>query len=360
MRKRFIAIFLAGGLMLEVCGCGSKSVNADEYIAQMGPEEVPVHYSGSSTEPANESVDNEQKLGNYSANELVEMLSTGELLMEELETEVATGVIDYETYEEVLRLMSLPQYTEAAMEDIMPEERGVPEGDTMTATDEPSEKPETNVNPADYMATYVWEYENGDGYQLRETICLSPIFNDSEEDMTDMYAMWAALGGTVDEIPSKDVLYEISRPLSNFHSINHFNNMKYIIGMRTVDNLTDGFSITAANPYIVSNVITVDSTIDNPNEDGNAETCVTHSATTLLFYDDDRKCEVSTPVGVPLGGAKMTSDTWGPVRFLVVLPDDVTPNRPNGFSYDSLHYMIGTNPNLIQNKVTFTLHNWNE
>lgn len=355
MRRRFIVIFLVGGLMLGLCGCGSDAAGGvDAYAVQENQEETPAQDNNSQTsEPAGvagEAMPERRCLEGYSVDELVGMLSSGELAMADIEYNVATGDVSYEDYEEILGIVSPAQEGE-----VIPEQ-----SDAQADADESPEKPETRIDPADCMSTYVWEHEDANGYQLRETISLSPIFANTDEDMEAMYAIWEALGGTTDEIPSKDELYEMSQPLRSFHKINHFNSMKYIIGVRTIHNLTDGFPITADNPYTVGNVITVDSTIDSPDADGNAETCITSNATTLLFYDSGRKCEVSTPVGIPLGGAKMTSDTWGPVRFLVVLPDDVTPNRPDGFAYDSLQYMIGTNPNLIQNKVNFTLHNWSE
>lgn len=352
MKRRFFALFLAGGLMLGVCGCGGKTVSADDYMAQAEQEKTPVQDGSSLTSDsagqANDTMSEGRYLGDYSVMELVDMLTSGKIAIEDIELDVAMGDVSYEDYEEILTYF--PEEQKASTEQEV----------VQTTTDKPLEKPVTNVDLPDYMSTYVLEYEDFNGYQLRETISLSPIFSDTEDDLADMCVLWEALGGVAEEVPLKDELCEMSRPLHDYRGTGNLSNIKYIIGTRAIENVTDGFSITMYSPYIVNNEIVVDSTIDSPNEDTNARYAVTRNATTLLFYDDGEKCEVTVSAGIPLGGVKMTSDTWGPTRFIIALPNNITPNQPNGFAYDSLQYMFGPHPDLVQNKINFTLSNWND
>ncbi len=348
MKRRFFAMFLASGLVMGLCGCGSRTVSADDYEAQVEQEKPPIQAGDAlisgPTESTIDTMPAGRCLDDYPVDKLIDMLSSGEITMADIESNVATGDVSYEDYEEIL------EYFPYELEP----EQDVGKMETGGLLEEPI----ANVNLANYMSTYVWEYEDFNGYRLRETINLSSIFSDTDDDTADMYALWETLGGTVDEIPSKDELCEMSHHLREYQSTGHLSGVKYIIGTRTVENLTDDFPITVDNPYVVNNEITIDGTIDNPDEDANAKYAVTRNATTLLFYDSGRKCEVTVSAGIPLGGAEMISDTWGPVRFIIILPNDVTPNQPNGFAYDSLQYMFGPHSELVQNKVNFRLHNW--
>lgn len=100
MRKRFMAILLAGGLVLGLCGCGS---SGDSTAAPMPPTST---VESTSTQPVDEVVSKESDAEGYSVDELVNLWSSGILTKQDIESKVAAGEISYEIYEEFLNYMS--------------------------------------------------------------------------------------------------------------------------------------------------------------------------------------------------------------------------------------------------------------
>ncbi|MCM1046724.1 MAG: hypothetical protein NC417_14565 [Candidatus Gastranaerophilales bacterium] len=138
MERRFIALFLAGGLILGLCGCGSSSDSSTVPLVEPEPImepaavldpvlvvgepddalEVGANSGGAESDnmPHPELVvaemldrlemDESLHLDEYfTPQELVDMMSAGEITMAEIECCVATGNLDYGEYEEILRLM---------------------------------------------------------------------------------------------------------------------------------------------------------------------------------------------------------------------------------------------------------------
>lgn len=107
MKKRIVAVILVGGLVLCMCVYGvnirgssgtslpSEPVAEVESAMPESVEEVISEKPEESEEPADEG---------YSSDELVDMLSSGEINIEILESMVANGEVSYETYEEVLSI----------------------------------------------------------------------------------------------------------------------------------------------------------------------------------------------------------------------------------------------------------------
>ncbi len=100
MKRRFMAILLASGLMLGLCGCGS---SGDSTAAPMPPTPT---VESTSTQPVDEVVSKESDAEGYSVDELVNLWSSGILNKQDIESKVATGEISYEIYEEFLNYMS--------------------------------------------------------------------------------------------------------------------------------------------------------------------------------------------------------------------------------------------------------------
>lgn len=99
MRKKILTTLLAVTVTVSLCACGSGS--GDSIPAPAPPvEETSAIAAGGETEPAEEAYDEDY----YSADELIDMLSSGEITIEILESMVATGEVSYETYEEVLSI----------------------------------------------------------------------------------------------------------------------------------------------------------------------------------------------------------------------------------------------------------------
>lgn len=264
MRKKVVAIILAGGLMLGIGGCGGNESTA------WAPQDTEA-----------ESVQDD---------------------------------------------LSEPEVEEAGAEEIDVEEFGDEEFDqaeteeTETISDE--EDFFSDIDTSSLLTEHVLEYEDYDGYKIRETIQLSPIFR--EDDSETIYALWEALGEDVADFPSKESLRE-----SN-HNLKGWNEFEYIIGTFAIENLTEGFSITAENPRTYSKSLT---TRGNSNA---ASLFQTHSASAVVYSNGITRYGSDYLFSAVIGDAKMTSNTWGPRTFVIALPNAYTPNQPDGYRYDEV------------------------
>ena len=335
MRKRFIAIFLASGLILEVCGCGSNASTV-EYVTQqnqavevkMGQEDAFVQDDSSSVsnpiEAASATLSVGQYLGDYSVDELADMLLSGEITMADVESNVATGDVSYEDYEEILTYF--------------PDDLESDQSVTRTETNEHIRDTDT----LSLLTTHAVEYEDQDGYKIRETIQLSPIFR--EDDMETVYVLWELLGNDVSSFPSEEKIYNSSYLIRNSRDQDSCDKLEYIVGTFAIENLTDGFSITPDKPreyfgglqgeYILS------SDERSDDHDGNAANFINVRSVSMVMYDNGPTYYGEGRFAV-LGNPKMTSDAWGPVCFVIAVPNGATPNRPDGYRYDKAWIEFG-------------------
>ena len=95
------------------------------------------------------------------------------------------------------------------------------------------------VDASELMTTYVIEFEDYDGYTIRETCQLSPIFR--HEDREIMYGLWEALGEDAGYFPMEEDFYDASYLLENSRDKDSCNELEYIIRTFMVENLTDGY-----------------------------------------------------------------------------------------------------------------------
>lgn len=225
MRKKIIALLLTGGLVVGLCGCGGNGSSSTAGVtAQAGTEDTSI------VEVTNDAISEGSEIEeDYSIDDLIDMWLSGELNKEELQNMVDVGNISYETSEEFLAYMS--------------------ENETFDNTswgDNPEDEDNTShVDMSSLLTTYVMEFEDYDGYQIRDTIQLSPIF--TKDDMSTVFELWETLGNNVTSFPSKESLRNENHTLMNYE-------LEYVVGTYTVENLTDGFHITSDNPrtYIKS------------------------------------------------------------------------------------------------------------
>lgn len=272
MRKRFMVIFLAGGLVLGLCGCGNSS---DSAAVPMAP-------------------------------------ATEDMVAPE-ETKVAEEIPQEPNAEEEVEM--------AKAEPVEPE---VIEPDVESESE--VESPTINIDTSAPLTAHVFEVEDSDGYKIRETIELSPIF--TEDDMDTVYVLWEALGNDTSSFPSKQSLCDENSMLMNYE-------LEYIIGTCMIENLTDGFSITPDQPRSYAMSLTAEG-------NGDAATLFNNRSVSAVIYSD-KMIYYSDILSVMIGDTKMVSDTWGPCTFVIALPNTHTPNQPDGYRYDEIQIAFDFN-----------------
>lgn len=287
MRKRLIALLLAGGLVLGLCGCGSGGISAE------APAPTPAEDVGVPEET--------EVIQEVEGSDEVEARGDGPVK---------------------------PEETEAA--DSGPAEAEV----TDSETEPEAEDLTVSVDASALLTAYVVEYEDQDGYKIRETIQLSPIF--TEDDTETMYTLWEAMGNDVTDFPSEESLYDVSWTLRGMRDRYNCDKLEYIIGTYMVENLTESFPITPDNPRIYDRHLIVDRipALDD-EQDNDAANIFKANLVSMVMYQDD-VIYYAEPEAVTIGKPKMVSDTWGPNTFVIALPNGATPNRPNGYHYDQV------------------------
>lgn len=321
--KRFLAVCVVGGLLIGVCAYGMsvrgssgdslppETMAEAESTTAESAEDMVVE----KPEPEVEEVESEKTEGEgYSAGDLENMWSSGILAKEEIEYMVATGEVDYGVYEELLEIM-------AEDEEFMAQPEGSSTG---------------SVDATGLLTTHVIEFKDPDGYEMRETIKLSPIF--TEDDMETMYALWEALGNDISSFPSEDSLYDKSYLLREMRDTGE---LEYIIGTYAIENLTVGFPITPDSPRNYDGILFTKqvSAFDNEH-DGNASTFINVRSVSMVAYSDGIVYygEKNSTV---MSRARMYSNTWGPCAFIIALPNTSTPNLPDGYRYDKTLLLSG-------------------
>lgn len=179
------------------------------------------------------------------------------------------------------------------------------------------------------LTTYVVEFEDLDGYKIRETLRVSPIF--TEDDTETMRALWVALGNDSSTFPNEGSFYEIGE-----HDM-----LEYVIGTYMLENMTDGFPITPDNPRnYIGRII--------PEEDPsvprlyivNTYDYFQFAIETIVVYSNRIVYYGGSHTDPLISNAKMEYDVWGPQPFIIALPNISTPNLPDGYRYDTLQYRL--------------------
>lgn len=364
MKRRFMAILLVGGLTLGLWGCGGSS---DSALPDPATEAQITGSAAYSTEEVLPEVW-------YTADDLLEMWDAGTLSKEKVVEMAEAGEMNDATFEEMMDFIAREEEYAARIEMIRASDKGWSVDDLidlyytgalskeeiteMVATEEissetfeeflariewngkPTVQSGKNLNGespaedivAELLAEYAIEFEDFDGYRIRETIQLSPIF--TEDDTETMHALWEALGNDVADFPSEESLYNTSHLLREMRDSHNCNELEYIIGTYTVENLTDGFSITPDNPRSYQGALsTKQVSAFDEEHDGNASHFINVRSVSMVMYSDGATYygEGNSTI---LSKAKMCSNTWGPRAFVIALPNGSTPNLPDGYRYD--------------------------
>ena len=217
---------------------------------------------------------------------------------------------------------------ETATETQAPTEKPEVTEPTTTVT-EPSEteKPTEQTPAIDFdipWTTVVYPLKDGDGYTYEAEVKISPWIFLEDSDL--LSAAWDEVGGGK-KLPqfddwgfkrsgssyAKEMTY-----YSSSHSQNYawnITNMYYSVGTVTIRNTTSGFSITQDNPRSVKFTWGYDYI--------KPVAC----AGKVILSDKD-----ITRIGGLYVPASMKSNTWGPVSFVMMTPEYISPNTPNGMA----------------------------
>lgn len=292
MKRKVVMLSLLGGLTLGLWGCGSGGISAE------APAPTPAEDVGVPEET--------EAIQEVEGSDEVEARSDGPVKPEE--TEVADS-----------------GSAEAEVTDSETE----PEAEDLTVS----------VDASALLTAYVVEYEDQDGYKIRETIQLSPIF--TEDDTETMYALWEAMGNDVTDFPSEESLYNASSSMRYARDADSCDKLEYIIGIHTIENLTDGFPITPDNPYpYVGALHAKQVSTDDDEHDANAANSFNARSVSVAIYPDSVAYYSEQYAGM-LVKSKMHSDVCEPVCFIIALPNGATPNRPDGYRYDKISMEFG-------------------
>lgn len=364
MKKRFMTILLAGGLVLGLWGCGSSGTALPSEPVTDAEAENTSAYTTDDVLPEVW----------YTADDLLEMWDAGNLTKEDVVKMAEAGKMNDATFEEMISYIEREEEYAARIETIRASDEGWSVYDLvdlyyagalskeaiaeMAATGEiGSETFEEflarmewsgestmqsgeNLNGEslaknvveELLAEYVIEFEDFDGYKIRETIQLSPIF--TEDDIEIACVLWGALGNDTSSFPSEESLYNTSYLLREMRDSFGCNELEYIIGTYALENLTDGFPITSDNPRSYQGALsTKQVSAFDEEHDSNASHFINVRSVSVVMYLDGATYygEGNSTI---LSKAKMYSDTWGPCAFIIALPNGSTPNLPDGYRYD--------------------------
>lgn len=318
--------------MLGLCGCGSSGDTATEAPMPTSMEETTAAQEASVGDAAdaaaetvaNSSITQDQPTPGTKVDELVDSWVSGTLTDDDIENMYSEGEIDSETYVSVFRILY--------GDDWEPEEaqgKATIEPETPVAS--------VDINLSEIMTEHVFEDEDLDGYRTQNTVYLSPIFRES--DMDTLVAVWEALGGNADEIPIGEECYNWDSKLQRSLERSGFSGSQYIVGSWEILNCTEGFDLTPDSPrsFLLNMRMEPD---DNALPSGVYE-AISQCSTTYIFFDTGIEKSKSERGILPFGSAFMNSNQWGPTLFIIVLPDKVAPNLPNGYDCHNLLFDFG-------------------
>ena len=198
----------------------------------------------------------------------------------------------------------------------------------------------------DDLAEYSVDYEDMDGYKFHNILKISPIFRG--DSFRDLVALWELLGGHEEEIPVDDSWYSWSSDLEYDCNQFKYTGAQYVIGTVEVKNITENFSITEENSRSITfniNLCNEDGTRYNEySKDSKVNNSLYYNGASFVFYSESvgkYKSFYLGGYGFILGKANVTSDHWGPVKFLIAIPDKMSPNTPDGYDYSNAYFHFG-------------------
>lgn len=175
---------------------------------------------------------------------------------------------------------------------------------------------------------------DSDGYTYEITFKLSPWILLSDTDIVT--SAWAEVGGNntipgfndwglKPESSGNQFRQGISEGGTTNYFAHHMTDMYYCIGTVKIENITEGWNISASSPRSLYFSLRWASSFDKMDYAG-------AYSIGRVFYSNGTQDE-SDGLG---HSAKMTSDQWGPTSFIIMAPENFTPNFPNGEHADDM------------------------
>ncbi len=207
-----------------------------------------------------------------------------------------------------------------------------------------NEEEEVKPLPENIFNEFKWGFTDDKGYTFEMDLVLSQLI--AAEAPLTLEQAWNALGGSMDEIPD----IEDCKKASVWWRSKNYETGYYIVGTITVNNLTDNFSFSPDKTYklweYTSGKLNYGfSTGFLINEKADRFyllnqgllKCFTNPPQTILQYANDNVLESDGRINVPY--PIMDSDQWGPIRFIMAMPNSISPNEPNGkVEFDNCYF----------------------
>lgn len=111
--------------------------------------------------------------------------------------------------------------------------------------------------------------------------------------------------------------------------IHHMTDMYYCVGEVSVRNVTDGWSISEDQPKSIGAYLAWEMDLHGLKDvSGSGDITSIGRIYYSDGYDDNGGNVIVSP--------KMTSDSWGPAAFILMAPENITPNSPDGLYYERM------------------------
>lgn len=230
----------------------------------------------------------------------------------------------------------------------------------------PADEDENNVSATPPEETDIawtevsYTTTDADGYNYEITFKLSPwILLSDNADIID--SIWTEIGKG-NELPGFDD-WGLTK-MSNFHQrsfiqgaltrkfTHAMTDMYYCLGTVQIKNITNGWSITSESSRNSSFGLTWASGYELSG--GSSSTVYSIGK---VFYSDSAEDEDD---GLD-HGAKMTNDYWGPAPFIIMAPENFSPNYPYGQrAEDMLNGFFYYGDNIANHPVAADFSGWKE
>ena len=219
---------------------------------------------------------------------------------------------------------------------------------------EPSEPPQSAEPPQseepipappaiqDYpLEAYSMTTTDEKGYEVKHMLKIGTWVKATDEDAVS--AAWSAVGGSGSPPLPKEFDW------GGFRSF-YDNETAMIFGTMAFENLTPNYPFSTDNPHTTHWKLNIGGGVrgDFIRYNNSARMMVFYGSSTAT-YGNANKAYFSDPINGVYPSAKMTSDKWGSVPFVVALPSVFTPNYPNGDpALDDCYFAFGDNTIIPQ------------
>lgn len=198
----------------------------------------------------------------------------------------------------------------------------------------PTPTPEPTKAPIDVQWTEIsYDIKDADGYTYKVTVKLTPWILTSE-NMDLIESIWSDIGrGNYLPVTTSDWRLELSSNNTYcqsyaYHTESYnssfarvMNDMYYCLGTAKIQNTTEGWSIDSSSPRSVP----VDAVHTKTGRGDSHTVCRT-------FFSSGYQ-DICGGIHI---SSSMKSNSWGPCTFVIMAPENITPNYPDGEYLESL------------------------